>query len=135
MKPVLVLAAALWLTAGCATIDYVGDSYQPSGHVDIYFSETDIPKEYRVIGQVDARGDQYISASKLQRKMLERAREVGADAVIIQDVSREPVSSTKSYDETTTVSKDEDGKTVTKSGTESGPPVGNRIRAVFVRYR
>ena len=136
MKPLPVLVAVLSLTAGCATVDYVGSSYQPSDHVDLFFSEKDISQEYQVIGQATARGDQYSSASKVQRKMMARARQVGADAVVVLDVGRTPGNDATRYEETTTEAKSEDGKTVQRTATVSNAAAtGHQIKALFIKYR
>ena len=39
MKLRLWIPAALFLLAGCASINYMGESYPPTQHVDLYFSE------------------------------------------------------------------------------------------------
>jgi len=123
------------LAAGCATIDYVGESYEPTTRVDVFFSEKDVPREYKVIGQVLASGDQFVSASALNTKMLANAREKGADAVIIVDVSRTPMRLSTDVTETTTISNDADGKTIKKTATASEPALHNEIKALFIRYK
>jgi hypothetical protein len=134
MSPVPTLVLLACLTSGCATIDYVGDSYQPTTRVEIYFSRSDVPRDYRIIGQVMASGGQFVSASDLQNKMIARAREVGADAVIVLDVSREPMSGERRTVETTTETHDEK-KRVTTETVASDPAEETVIRALFIRYR
>lgn len=130
-----VLVSLACLAAGCATIDFVGESYEPTAHVDVFFSEADVPRQYRVIGQVLASGDQFVSASSLNARMLARAREKGADAVIILEVSRKPMIAPETVTETTTISEGSGGKTIQKSSTASAPAEHNEIRALFIRYQ
>ena len=136
MSRVLVFAVLACLTTGCATIDYVGDTYQPTTHVDLYFSEAEVPRDYRVIGQVRATGDQFVTASGLHAKMMLRAREKGADGVIILDITRRLLSDEKRVVETTKESGDEKDKTTEKTVSVSHPGAeGSEIRALFIKYR
>ena len=124
------------LASGCATIDYVGETYRPTEHVDLYFSEDQVPREYKVIGQVRASGDEYVTASGLHRKLMARALEAGADAVIILEISRRQLLDQKDFVETVTESKDEKGVTIKKTGSVSNPSAeGSVIKALFIKYR
>ena len=67
--------------------------------------------------------------------MLARAREKGADAVIILEVSRKPMIAPETVTETTTISEGSGGKTIQKSSTASAPAEHNEIRALFIRYQ
>ncbi len=129
-----VLACVTCLASGCATIDYVGESYPPTSHVDLYFSESAVTKPYGVIGKVRASGDQFVTASELHRKMMLRAQQKGADAVIILDISRRPLLDEKDIVEKTTVSPVDNSRTTEK--TVSNPTAyGNAIQAIFIKYR
>jgi hypothetical protein len=130
-----VLVSLACLAAGCATVDYVGESYQPTSHVDVFFSEAAVSKPYKVIGQVLASGDQFVSAGALHTKLMARARQVGADGVIILEVSRKPIPGPQTVTETTKISNDDDSKTIEKSATVSAPADFNEIKALFIRYR
>lgn len=121
--------------AGCATIDYVGESYPPTAHIDIFFSETDVSKPFKVIGQVLASGDQFTTASRLNAKMQARAREVGADAVIILQISRTPIQGPDQVTETTTISTDADSKTIKRTATTFAPADHDEIKALFIKYK
>ena len=123
------------LATGCATVDFVGQSYPPTSHVDVFFAEKDVPREYEIIGKVLASGDEYVSASSLNTKLMARAREKGADAVIILEVSRTPMKTSPEVTETTTISNDDKGKTITKTATAMTPADHNEIRALFIRYK
>ena len=132
--PMITLLAGL--TTGCATIDYVGESYEPTTHIDMYFSEAAVPREYKVVGQVMASGDQFTTASRLNDRMLARAREKGADAVIVLEISRTPMSDAKQVVETTTVSTDEHTRTIgKKADVQSTAAEHNEIRGLFIKYR
>ncbi len=114
----------------------MGQSYSPTTHVDIFFSEADVPHPYIVMGKVLASGSQWTSAERLNRAMIARAREKGADAVIILDISRTPMSDAKQVVETTTVSGSGDEKTIEKKkNVESTAALHSEIRATFIKYK
>ncbi len=130
-----ILCLAL-LAAGCATIDYVGQSYSPTTRVDIFFSESDVPRPYVVMGKVLASGSQFTSAERLNQAMIARAREKGADAVIVHDISRTPMSDAQQIVETTRVSGSGDEQTIEKTkDVESTAALHNEIRATFIKYK
>ena len=57
---VLMLSMVLFVTA-CGDdvdVDYLGDSYAPTSHVDVYFSEDDVTEGYLVIGHATADGNE-----------------------------------------------------------------------------
>ena len=84
---VLILSMILFLTA-CGSdieVDYLGDSYPSTSHVDVYFSEDDITEGYLVMGRATVDGS---DAAALQEKLIEKARESGADGIIFEEFDR-----------------------------------------------
>ena len=84
---VLILSMILFLTA-CGSdieIDYLGDSYPSTSDVDVYFSEDDITEGYLVMGRATVDGS---DAEALQEKLIEKARESGADGIIFEEFDR-----------------------------------------------
>ena len=84
---VLALLMLLFVSA-CGDdvdIDYLGDSYTPTSHVDVYFSEDDVTQGYLVIGHATADGG---TTEALQEKLIEKARESGADGIIFEKLDR-----------------------------------------------
>ena len=89
-----VLLMVLVLFAGACSergVDYVGTSYSSTTHVDLYFSEFDVVEDYVVMGRAVARAGKRVSNKRLQEKLLQEAREKGADGVIIHEFDRVPV--------------------------------------------
>lgn len=82
---VLILSMILFFTACGSDVDYLGDSYSPTAHVDIYFSEDDIIEDYLVMGRATIDGDE---AEALQEKSIEKARESGADGIVFKELDR-----------------------------------------------
>ena len=54
----------LLLTAGCITVDYVGDSYPPTTKVDTYYAEKDISKPHKVMGSINLDATDFVSTDK-----------------------------------------------------------------------
>ena len=84
---VLILSMLLFLTA-CGDdvdVDYLGDSYTPTSHVDVYFSEEDVTEGYLVIGHATADGG---DTEALQETLIEKARDNGADGIIFEGFDR-----------------------------------------------
>ena len=86
MKRLISPVAVLFVLLGCATINYIGESYPPTQHVDLYFSEEDIKTEYTVVGRILATAelDELLySSDQFTEAILKKAREKGADGVVI----------------------------------------------------
>ena len=85
---VLILSMILFFTA-CGgddiDIDYLGDFYTPTSHVDVYFSENDVTEDYLVMGHAAADGGE---TEALQETLIEKARESGADGIIFEGFDR-----------------------------------------------
>ena len=111
-KYTVSLTAVLFLfVSACAEVDYVGESYSPTAHVDVYFSENDVEKDYKVMGHAVAHAGEFVSIGKLQEALIKEARKRGADGIIMYGLSRIP-----GHDATI----DEDEK---------------QIRAAFIKYK
>ena len=83
----LILSIVLFVTA-CGSdddIDYLGDSYTPTSHVDVYFSEDDVTEGYLVMGHAAADGE---DTEALQEKLIKKARESGVDGIIFEGFDR-----------------------------------------------
>ena len=84
----LMVVLNLFLTA-CGgddiDVDYLGDFYTPTSHVDVYFSEDDVTEGYLVMGHAAADGG---DTEALQETLIEKARENGADGIIFEGFDR-----------------------------------------------
>jgi hypothetical protein len=138
MKRLMILAAAaLLLTQGCTKIDYVGKEYPPTTDVEIFFSLDDVEREYEVMGHLTATADaDMVSAEKMQEDILKKAREKGADAVVILGLDTYATASPSSWSETTETTKTNSGtKTVTSGSSSSGTEEKKEIRATFLKFK
>ena len=81
--PVSLLIIVTFTMHGCRTVSYVGDRYQPTAEVDIYYAEQDVPAGYRVIGHLSERVGGINGGERAKQRIVAKGREVGADGVII----------------------------------------------------
>jgi hypothetical protein len=107
---IAILAAAFVLT-GCVSAEYMGKTYPPTDHVDIFFSFDDIDRDYEVMGEIRAEAAEFMSMEKIQAKLMEEAMAKGGDAIVIEDWDKVVVSASTTtqgeadenkYKETTT---------------------------------
>ncbi|WP_262248354.1 hypothetical protein [Parapedobacter soli] len=78
-----LLIAATFTFHACKTVSYVGDRYQPTEQVDVYYAERDIKQEYRVIGHLSEEVKGINGEERAKQQIIAKCREVGADGVII----------------------------------------------------
>jgi len=111
LVPGSLLVVASFLAIGCASVNYVGKSFDPTTDVDIYFSEKEIEKEYTVMGRAIGSGA-LVSDEKIEEKLIEEARSKGADAILITGL----------------------GKSHIPIRGEGGSVEENQINASFIKY-
>ncbi len=131
MRTLLAIPALLFVAA-CAHVDYIGESYAPTNRVDVFFSEKDVPRDYRVMGKVLASANELISAEKLQAKVVKKAQEKGADAVVLRGLERYKSGENTDYSETTEA---KGRKTRTHGHSSTSTEEKKEIEAVFIKYR
>jgi hypothetical protein len=133
----LMLAALAVIVSSCAHLDYAGQSFPPTQQVDLFFSEANVGREYMVMGELTGTGDQLVSTQKLQDQMVEKAREKGADGVVILGLEHFQSGENTNYSESTTQGKTKKGKTVTTTSGSSttSSEESKRIRALLIKYK
>lgn len=136
IRTLSLIALAVLLTVSCTKIDYVGKSYAPTANVDIYFSLDDIKGDYEVMGHLTATAGEFTSSEKMQEKIIEKAREKGADAVVILGLDVYVKDGGSSWSETTETKDTGDGTRTTTSGSASGNTEEMKeITARFIKYK
>jgi hypothetical protein len=137
MKKAFLFTIILLLLGGCTQIDYVGKEYSPTDNVDIYFNEKDIGRDYTVMGQVLATSDYYfVSAEKMQKKIIEQAKKKGADGVIITELVRYQSGESSTYEEQTkTEEKEGETKSTITATKRTSPEETKEVRAIFIKYK
>ncbi len=115
---------------GCMTTDYVGSTYPATTQVDLFFDEADVTRPYTVMGEMRVEGDNHLfmRSEKMQRKLIEKARERGADGILMAPVSIRVTGET----EHTTGS--ENGDNWSSSTTASAQEV-KELRGLLLKYK
>ena len=88
----LLLFGILLFSANCAEVNYIGQTYEPTDEVQIFFDEKLIEYEYTIIGQAIGTGSWFVSNGKIQDKLVQTARRKGADAIIITGLGKDNIS-------------------------------------------
>lgn len=96
----LALCALVLFVSGCATVDYVGDTYAPTDHVDMYFDAQDIHRPYRVMGQLTLEENEYSDTASMQVDLKKEAMARGADAVLFTGLRRIQTGSVTNWQDT-----------------------------------
>ena len=132
MTRIAATLCLLLLAPACAHVDYVGRTYTPTSNVELFFAENDVKEPYEVMGRVNARANDMVSAEKLQAKIMEKARTNGADAVVILGFERYKTGEHTSYNETT---KERRSGTQTSGSSATASDSERSIEAIFLKYK
>lgn len=81
---ILLLA---FMILGCTSVNYIGETLDPTTKIDTYFSSQDIDREYTVIGHALGLG-LIVGVHKVEAKLIEEARIKGADAILITKLDK-----------------------------------------------
>ncbi|MGK9119206.1 MULTISPECIES: hypothetical protein [Sphingobacteriaceae] len=68
----------------CVGTSYLGDRFNPTMHMDVYYASKDVKKDYKVIGHISSKV--LLNEEVAKRKIVEKAKAVGADGVIIHGI-------------------------------------------------
>ena len=136
MKSVMFIVVVVLLLVACTKLDYIGEEYAPTDHVDLFFTETDIELDYKVMGRILATAGDFVDSEKMQKKIMQKAREKGADAVLILGLDRYTTVGPSTYSETTKT-EEKGGKTVTTTtgSTSSSTEDKKQVEALFLKYK
>jgi hypothetical protein len=132
----LLVAASL---SGCATVDYVGNSYPPTAQVDVYMAASDVTRPYQVIGEVRAQVEALPltkPGQQLQDKIVAEAKARGANGVILGGVtSREVASTTQTSGQGTSKKKGSGKRNANWSETsQTNVDEVTELRGQLIRY-
>jgi O6-methylguanine-DNA--protein-cysteine methyltransferase len=99
--------------------------------VDLYFSEEDIREDYQVMGHVIAQANEDISIESLQKQLEAKAREKGADGIVIHGFDRIQTGETTTYNEE---AKRGEKKRSIAAITITSAEEERQIKAIFIKY-
>ena len=137
MRSMVWTTILLLSCSGCASLDYMGETFPPTSHVDVYYSETNVPREYHVMGELLATADLLVSTSKVQEKMVKKAQESGADAVVLLGLEHYQTGTTSNWEESSKEKQDKKGNVATNTAGTSTSSIEEKkkIRALFIKYK
>ncbi|MCY0967731.1 hypothetical protein [Chryseobacterium wangxinyae] len=126
----ILLVGVLVSMIGCSpTVNYIGKNYNPTQNIDVFLDTNDVKKNYEVIGKVDGiSGVLGSSYQEIQDKVVQTAKEKGADAVILYNMEQRIIGSTSSSN---TVEHRQWMKNTT---TESTNVTEDVLHADFIKY-
>ena len=91
-----LMSIALFFLVACATTDYVGETYTPTTHVDVFFDATEIQRPYKTMGSAKTEGTEYLTFEVIEQQLVTDAMSKGADAIVIDGMDTVTVGSTSS---------------------------------------
>ncbi len=73
--------------------DYIGEYYPAKTNVDVYYDESDIEVDYKVMGLLTNQNciTNQGNDEKIHREMIEKAKKAGADAILFLGIYNETV--------------------------------------------
>lgn len=86
---------AITFLISCTTTQYMGASYPATEKVDVYFSPSDVKKEYTVMGKIDGKDLIMADFEKIEEDIVKEAKKKGADGVIISGMGNEVIGTSK----------------------------------------
>lgn len=117
----------------CTTgIRYIGQTRSVTKNVDVYIAEQSIRQEFEYIGKGYISGLGYHNPETIQQLAVQKAKTVGADAVLIKDyISTEATGATV----TTVQRSDSIGKSLYTTGNSViSPTVTTGFQILFIKY-
>ena len=79
------LFSAYLLSPFAPTINYLGNTYEPTKSVDVFVAESAIAREYTIMGKGYVRTYMYSISESIQQKAVDKAKQKGADTVLFKD--------------------------------------------------
>lgn len=135
MKSFYLLPFLLFAASSCTTrLHYVGNSYQSAGNVDVFVDGSTIGKPYTIMGkgyiQQGVYSLNYIT--RIQPLAVAKAKQKGADAVLIQDFY---VSAAETGLRTTLRTDSLGSGTVSVGNTVIDRTSGQAFTVLFLKYK
>lgn len=130
MTKIYISFLSLALLTSCSpTLNYLGNSYQPTNAVDVYVDETAIAKEYTIMGKGYVHFYSGAVPESIQRKAISKAKQKGADAVLFKDYFV-PVAQTQ-----TRTKKDSSGVTISINNPAQVQAASPEVVVFFLKYK
>ena len=129
-KTIVILCIGIFFLNTTHAQKYFGKSYPATKTVDEYFDSSDVEKAYSVMGKAEMLQG-FRSLDKAKQKIIELAKQKGADGVILS--LEEEIYGTSSSSGATVNGKKKE-KTTASSNTTTTDMKRKKISATFVKY-
>lgn len=129
-QTILILVFSIFIFNTAKAQKYFGKIYPATQKVDEYYDSNDVKKTYIVMGNTELLKG-FRSLEKSQQKILELAKEKGADGVIFS--IEEGVYGSSTSNSATLNDKKKNKTTATSSGTTVDLKQ-QKIKAIFIKY-
>lgn len=85
---IMLLMGGMIFTSSCSksSFDYIGKTYPPTSDPEIFMRDQDVERDYEVMGKVIAEVPYNKKLKYVQNKVMNVARQNGADGVLFSDV-------------------------------------------------
>ncbi len=101
--------------------------------IDLWFDWKDVPCDYTTMGHIDASPGFMGTVEDAQAAIEQRAREVGADAVVFEGIRRDV--SDPVYKTTEESKEGIDGSITRTSTTRKEQTISHTLMATFIKYK
>lgn len=85
MRYISIILLAILFYACSPQLNFLGDDYPPTTHVDTYYSPNDVSQEFKVMGQLsgtNSNSSGLNSLDDIKNSMIKEARKRGAHGII-----------------------------------------------------
>lgn len=130
-KSILILLFGMFFLSKTYAQKYFGKTYTPTQTVEEFYAINDVTKPYTVMGKTEL-DKGFRSLEKTQAKIIELAKQKGADGVIFT-MDEEVVATTSSG--SGAVSTKKENKTTGYSSNTTTDIKEKKIRATFIKYK
>ncbi|RLE17955.1 MAG: hypothetical protein DRJ65_22055 [Acidobacteria bacterium] len=94
MKRLLTVLAVAFVAGACVTTDYMGKTYPPTSHADVFFKAEDVKHAYETMGRIEGETTEYMTFEVIEQQLIKEAMAKGADAILILGMDTKVVGST-----------------------------------------
>jgi hypothetical protein len=125
-----LLLSVLLTSCFAPALNYLGSSYTPTKDVDVYVDVAAIKKRYTIMGKSYFEMSAFFTLEQVQQAAIEKAKEKGADAILIRDYFTQEGGSIQ----TITKSDSIGGSSVRVRTTTAVPTETTRLDILFLKY-
>lgn len=84
-KWIALLLVAFFLSSCGPSVYYLGEDYNRSRVIQVFYDESSIDQPYTVIGRLAHDKKREYDADRIKKRMIREAKKVGADALVFTD--------------------------------------------------